>query len=57
VAVIELKLQATAVEAVADFASLRLMLDVLHHSLGVFVNVGAVATHAEPVLRFTKTLT
>ena len=54
---IELKLQATAVEAVADFASLRLMLDVLHHSLGVFVNVGAVATHAEPVLRFTKTLT
>lgn len=49
VAVIELKLRATAAEALADFRSLRSMLDVLHYPLGVFVNIDSAVTHAELV--------
>jgi hypothetical protein len=49
VAVIELKLRATAAEALADFRSLRSMLDVLRYPLGVFVNIDAAVTHAELV--------
>jgi hypothetical protein len=48
-AVIELKLRATAEEALADFQSLRLMLDVLHYPLGVFINIDSAVTHAELV--------
>jgi hypothetical protein len=48
-AVIELKLRATAAEALADFKSLRSMLDVLHYPLGVFVNIDAAVTYAELV--------
>lgn len=54
VAVIELKLRSTAAEAVDDFKSLGLMLNVLRYSLGVFINIGAERTWAEllpPALR------
>lgn len=47
VAVIELKLRATAAEAADDFKSLGLMMDVLHYPLGVFINIGANRTWAE----------
>jgi hypothetical protein len=47
VAVIELKLRATASEAEADFESLRLMLDVLRYPLGIFINIGAARTWSE----------
>lgn len=47
VAVIELKLRATAAEAADDFKSLGLMLDVLRYPLGVFINIGANRTWAE----------
>jgi hypothetical protein len=48
-AVVELKLCATAAEAAKDFASLATMIKVLHYPLGVFVNIGAAATYAELV--------
>lgn len=47
VAVIELKLRATAAEAADDFKSLGLMLDVLRYPLGIFINIGADRTRAE----------
>ncbi|MBK7664281.1 MAG: hypothetical protein IPJ21_12180 [Sterolibacteriaceae bacterium] len=46
VAVIELKLRATAADALGDFQSLRSMLEVLRYPLGVFVNIDAAVTHA-----------
>ena len=49
VAVIELKLRATAADALADFQSLRSMLEVLRYPLGVFVNIASVVTHADLV--------
>lgn len=49
VAIIELKLRATAAEAAGDFNSLASMLNVLHYPLGIFINVDATATHAELV--------
>jgi hypothetical protein len=49
VAVVELKLRATAAEALADFQSLRSMLEVLRYPLGVFVNVASAVTHADLV--------
>lgn len=49
VAVIELKLRATPAEAVADFKSLRAMLDLLRYPLGVFINIAAAVTYADLV--------
>lgn len=45
IAVIELKLNASASEATADFASLATMLKVLHYPLGIFVNIGSSETY------------
>jgi len=49
VAVIELKLRATAAEALGDFQSLRSMLEVLRYPLGLFINIDAAVTHAKSV--------
>lgn len=46
VAVVELKLRARPADALADFESLRAMLDALRYRLGVFVNIDSTATHA-----------
>ena len=48
-AVLELKLRATPVEAVADFESLGMMLNILRYRFAVFVNIGAATTHADLV--------
>jgi hypothetical protein len=47
VAVIELKLRATAAEAADDFKSLGLMLDVLRYPLGIFINIGDARTWSD----------
>lgn len=49
IAVIELKLNASASEASADFASLAAMLNVLHYPLGIFVNIGSAETYGKLV--------
>lgn len=49
VAVVELKLRARPADALADFESLRAMLDVLRYRLGIFVNIDSAVTHAELV--------
>ena len=48
-AVIELKRKATPADAVADFESLRSMLELLRYRVGIFVNIDADTTHAELV--------
>jgi hypothetical protein len=48
-AVFELKLRATAAEALADFGSLESTLRVLGYRFGIFVNIDAAVTHAELV--------
>jgi hypothetical protein len=49
IAVIELKLNGSAEEATADFASLSAMLSVLDYPLGIFVNIASRRTYAELV--------
>jgi len=46
IAVVELKLNANASKAVADFANLAKMVNVLHYPIGIFVNIGSTETHA-----------
>jgi len=48
-AVVELKLNATAKEAAQDFQNLAAMLRVLQYRFGVFVNIGTTETHSELV--------
>lgn len=49
VAVVELKLRATAEKASEDFKSLADMIRVLHYPLGIFINIDSVATYGELV--------
>ncbi len=56
IAVIELKLNANADEAAADFASIADMLRVLHYPLGIFVNINSRETYAELVPEDAKGL-
>jgi hypothetical protein len=46
IAVIELKLNASADQAAEDFANLAKMLTVLQYTLGVFININSSHTHA-----------
>lgn len=46
-AVLELKLNATPDEALADFHSLATMIKVLRYPVGIFVNIASDATYAE----------
>jgi len=46
IAVVELKVQASARKAGNDFESLCDMMDVLAYPLGVFINIGTAETHA-----------
>ena len=48
-AVVELKLRATATRALEDFKSLELMLDKLSYQVGIFVNINSTSTYAELV--------
>jgi len=47
IAVVELKLRATAAEAAEDFNNLDLMLTVLRYPLGIFINIGDTRTWFE----------
>jgi hypothetical protein len=46
IAVIELKCNANAAQAAADFASISAMLKVLEYPLGIFININSTETHA-----------
>lgn len=54
IAVIELKLDASANEAKEDFGSLATMLEVLAYPVGVFINIGSVRTHADALPQAAK---
>jgi len=49
IAVVELKLRASAQQAAADFQSLAAMLRMLRYPVGIFVNIGSAETHVELV--------
>jgi hypothetical protein len=49
IAVIELKLNASAAEAVGDFVSLSAMLDILQYPIGIFINIASARTHSDMV--------
>lgn len=49
IAVIELKLNASPAEAVADFKNLSAMLDVLQYPIGIFINIASARTHSDLV--------
>jgi hypothetical protein len=51
IAVIELKLNASADQAAEDFANLAKMLTVLQYKLGVFININSSHTHAQLIPR------
>lgn len=52
--VVELKLNANAMQAKEDFESLETMLEVLHYDLGCFINIGSTDTHIAQIPRRMK---
>jgi hypothetical protein len=54
VAVIELKLNASAQDAQSDFESLAKMLGVLNYPVGIFINIASARTHADAVPQTAK---
>ena len=49
IAVVELKLNASAAQATSDFSSIAAMLKALNYSVGIFVNIGSTETHEKLV--------
>ncbi len=49
IAVVELKLKATEIEAVADFNNLIAMIEILNYPLAVFINIASSATHSDHI--------
>lgn len=54
IAVVELKLNANAAQAAADFSNLAKMIGVLCYPVGIFVNIGSTKTYAALVPKDAK---